>query len=712
MAEEHLDETRRHNQKQESQYENDKQRQCHQVFKTSMYEQFKNINPDRAPNACRWVLSNPQYTEWLRRSKDDLVWISADPGCGKSVLSKSLIDHEFHSINTNTICYFFFKDNEDQNRLATALCALLHQLFASRSHLLRYAMSAWEKNGDKLQSEVGELWRILLAAATDPVAGNVLCVLDALDECQPQDRKLLIQNLLKFYAASSRVRSNGTLKFLVTSRPYDDIELGFKEIPPSLPAVRLSGEMENDKIREEIDLVIRERVAKLAQDNQLSPRTKQNLEQRLLAMEHRTYLWLHLAIEGIQDLYRNSLQPDTELIESLPSSVEDAYEKILCKVDSKHTKTVTTLLHMIVGARRPLTTAEMAVAFGMYSCPNATVFEDVNVDQDRLERRIRHLCGLFVFINHSRIYLIHQTAREFLLKRDGIHEGHPGWRHCLDPIESESIMVRACVQYLSLFQSLQENKKPYDRPSIRYDSTYEMSKGNSITTDWRKTNPIDLQVFLEYSAEHWPGHFRMVHIDIKNLLMTKACRLYRGEKEIYALWFNVLWTALRPYDNKPNMDNIETAAFNGHEGVLELLLETEQRNMKRDQRDSTALYWAAEQGHEAAVKLLLERGVEVNAQGGHYGNALQAASAGGHEKIVELLLSQGADINAQGGFYDNALQAASVRGHEKIVELLLGQGAEVNAQGGSYGNTLQAASARGYKKIVKLLLSQDVEINA
>jgi hypothetical protein len=440
---------------------------------------------------------------------------------------------------------------------------------------------------------MGELWRILLAAATDPVAGNVLCVLDALDECQPQDRQVLIQNLLNFYAASSRVRPNGTLKFLVTSRPYDDIELGFKEIPPSLPAIRLSGEMENDKISQEIDLVIRERVAKLTQDNQLSQRTKQNLEQRLLAMEHRTYLWLHLAIEGIQDLYRNSLQPDTELIEWVPSSVEDAYEKILCKVDSKYTKTVTTLLHMIVGARRPLTTAEMAVAFGMYSCPNATVFEDVSVDQDRLERRIRHLCGLFVFINHSRIYLIHQTAREFLLKRNGINEGHSGWRHCLDPIESESIMVRACVQYLSLYQSQQDNKLS-DRPSIRYNSIYEMSKGNTITTDWKKTNSTDLQIFLEYSAEHWPGHFRIAHINIKNLLITKACRLYREENEIYTLWFNVLWKALRPYNNKPNMDNIEIAAFNGHKEVLERFMETEQRNTKRDQRDSTALYWAAE----------------------------------------------------------------------------------------------------------------------
>ena len=203
-------------QKQESRYENDEQRECHRVFKTSTYEQFKNINPDRTPGTCTWVLSHPQYTEWRHRPKDDLLWISADPGCGKSVLSKFLIDHELQSTGTHTLCYFFFKDNEEQNSLATALCALLHQLFARRPQLLGHAMPAWERNGEKLQHEVGELWRILLAAASDPVAESILCVLDALDECQTQDRQIPLRNLSSFYTVSSSVRPNGTLKFLVT----------------------------------------------------------------------------------------------------------------------------------------------------------------------------------------------------------------------------------------------------------------------------------------------------------------------------------------------------------------------------------------------------------------------------------------------------------------------------------------------------------------
>ncbi|KAH0404948.1 hypothetical protein KCU89_g607, partial [Aureobasidium melanogenum] len=89
-------------------YKNDEHRNCHRVFKTSTYEQFKNTNPDRADQTCQWALSHPFYRRWRDSATDDLLWISADPGCGKSVLSKSLVDEELRSdADDSTVCYFF-----------------------------------------------------------------------------------------------------------------------------------------------------------------------------------------------------------------------------------------------------------------------------------------------------------------------------------------------------------------------------------------------------------------------------------------------------------------------------------------------------------------------------------------------------------------------------------------------------------------------------
>jgi hypothetical protein len=87
----------------------EEQDQCLQAFKTSTYENFKAINKDRVPGTCMWVLKHPRYRRWLHSQENDLLWISADPGCGKSVLSKSLVDNELQDTETHSVCYFFFQ---------------------------------------------------------------------------------------------------------------------------------------------------------------------------------------------------------------------------------------------------------------------------------------------------------------------------------------------------------------------------------------------------------------------------------------------------------------------------------------------------------------------------------------------------------------------------------------------------------------------------
>jgi hypothetical protein len=91
-------------------------------------------------STCQWVLNHERYHSWHENSRDSLLWISADPGCGKSVLAKSLIDNELRNTEEHTICYFFFKDNKAQDNIATALYALLHQLFTHQPYLIRDAV--------------------------------------------------------------------------------------------------------------------------------------------------------------------------------------------------------------------------------------------------------------------------------------------------------------------------------------------------------------------------------------------------------------------------------------------------------------------------------------------------------------------------------------------------------------------------------------------
>jgi hypothetical protein len=152
---------------------------AHARFKVSDYEGQKNANPNRIDGTCRWFLQHDRYQSWRNSTKDSLLWVSGDPGCGKSVLSKFLIEHEFRTLESVSICYFFFKDDDVQGRLPNALCGLLHQLFTLKPALLKHASRELRRNEDRLLIEPLLLWRLLITAATDPAAGHVICVLDS-----------------------------------------------------------------------------------------------------------------------------------------------------------------------------------------------------------------------------------------------------------------------------------------------------------------------------------------------------------------------------------------------------------------------------------------------------------------------------------------------------------------------------------------------------
>ncbi|KAG7152808.1 Vegetative incompatibility protein HET-E-1 like [Verticillium longisporum] len=140
---------------------------------------------------------------------------------------------------------------------------------------------------------------------------------------------------------------------------------------------------------------------------------------RIPATPQRTYLWLHLVWDELNNSSKRTKKAFLKKIDSLPSTVEEAYEKILTRHGSGQRQEAETLLHIVVGARRALTLREMDVVFQLATeSPDVDRHRDLDLDGDHLKSRIRELCGLFVFISDNRIYLIHQTAKEFLAQFD------------------------------------------------------------------------------------------------------------------------------------------------------------------------------------------------------------------------------------------------------------------------------------------------------
>jgi hypothetical protein len=139
-----------------------------------------------------------------------------------------------------------------------------------------------------------------------------------------------------------------------------------------------------------------------------------------------------------------------ELLTLYPRSVDEIYEKILDQ--SNDFARVRKLLHIVVAAVRPLTIEGMNIALSIQH--NDTCFDEIELTPpSSFAPVLRELCGLFVCIMDSRIYLAHQTAKDFLQKPTTASDRSPTsdrWKHSLDPNDSHKTIAWSCIRYLLL----------------------------------------------------------------------------------------------------------------------------------------------------------------------------------------------------------------------------------------------------------------------
>ncbi|RAK81295.1 uncharacterized protein BO72DRAFT_369375, partial [Aspergillus fijiensis CBS 313.89] len=383
---------------------------------TCPYKDRKDRNDDRVPGTCEWFTQHSLFKQWHQAEGSSLLWVSADPGCGKSVLARYLVDDFLPARKEATICYFFFKDDfSDQNTAVSAVSAILRQIFLSNPQLLREPILAkFGTDGDRLTKSLNDLWSIFTSVVADPSFGGMICILDALDECEKVSRGRLIEGVVR---SSRGGLGTGNVKFLVTSRPYLDIYREFQGAQGDLSMIHLSGdgEEEIDQISKEINLVTQKRVEDIARERGLTSEQCQMLLDELMPVVDRTYLWVTLTMDVIRTTPGFTKGNIRAAISQLPSTVDDAYEKILRR--SPAPERAKTVLHTILAAERPLSVSEMSLVVACDQAFKESVdIEDYLELPDEFKKTLRQICGLFVVVIHSQVYLLHQTAREFLVR--------------------------------------------------------------------------------------------------------------------------------------------------------------------------------------------------------------------------------------------------------------------------------------------------------
>lgn len=561
------------------------------------HEAYKNFNPIKVENTCGWFLEDASFRSWRDSEESSLLWVSAGPGCGKSVLSRSLIDEWQLSTSaaTSTICYFFFKDGDTRReRSAEALSAILHQLFVRdlTGKFMSHALNRHKNYGKALATNFSELWNILLDCAATEDAGEIVCVLDALDECKEKERNILISKLKDFFSNTTQASHRSCrLKFFVTSRPYDTIEQSIGSFLNS-SCLRIDGDDHSTAVNKDIDRVIDAKIPELL--SHLSEDNHRRISKRLKGMRNRTYLWLRLTfyiIEQNPSVYDRRSDVET-LLNNLPDEHSKAYEKILDQKQSKYTRI---LFQLMLAATRPLSAEEANYALTLATAKtpftsHSQIEEDLwNIGS--FKSTAKNFCGLLVDFHDSKLSFIHQTVREFLTECPQEGGGEWNWRGRFKLPECHSAMSLCCFHYLSL---------------------------SVLDTPTRNTRPGEhIYPFVSYAVNHWPSHYREQDQNACDNLLAQArnmCRLSVRE-----------WMIAHRHGSE----------------------------LQRSLQGYTDLAFAARLGLTQVVRAILDEDIRENvnadADGEYYTRALWEALTGGFPTVVGMFADTNANINERAG---------------------------------------------------------------
>ncbi|KAK0666981.1 hypothetical protein QBC41DRAFT_279849 [Cercophora samala] len=415
------------------------------------YEEFMDRNPRPTDGTCQWFFKDERVHNW-EEGPERLLLITAMPGQGKSVLARSLV-HQWREDRQrrNIVCHFFFKDtNDTQKSVTMALCAVLHQILRQDRLLALKVENIINQEGEALTGSLTRLWSLLeeVTLHVSPERAPIICVLDALDECRQTELKYLLGKITTFCNAENHKDTvKPKLKFLLTTRPIESIIRQLKEVPK----ISLDPRENAQVLSSEIELVIQKKVDDMAPSKDWSDDLRARIKKAFMKKGIQlTYLWLRLVFELLEEEWALPEEEWILRITELPPTVNDAYEKLLSKVNPGMKSYVKELLSIMLCEKRPLELEELNVALRAAVIQPRPVDRTHMPDVSGLKTWINSHCGFFVQIYRDKLQFIHQTAKEFLTSPlEGGCKQMTEWQGSFELETAHQRMRDLCCRYLA-----------------------------------------------------------------------------------------------------------------------------------------------------------------------------------------------------------------------------------------------------------------------
>jgi hypothetical protein len=384
------------------------------------------------------------------------------------------------------------------------------------------------------------------------------------------------------------------------------------------------------------------------------------------------------------EVLRHCFPPSVRrILEELPESLDETYERILRDIRRPNQEYACRLLQCLVAAACPLRVEELAEVlafdFGAEGIPTLNPgwrWEDQ-------EEAVMSACSSLVITikdGDSRIVQFsHFSVKEFLTSDRLAQSSKEEISRYHVPLEpAHTILAQACLGVL-------------------------LQLDDGVGPDNVKIFPL-----AEYAAEYWAGHARFKNVSSR--VKHEIECLFDADKPHFAAWFSIqgpLWAStwhFLPDLPKFTPTPIYYASYFGFDFLVEHLITRRPEDIHAiGGFNGTPLHAAVNGGHVEVVLLLLKH-VPVDIRSTFLNRTpLHCVAIDGHVEIGQHLLNFGADVNARQEDDWTPIHLASCHGQPKFMRLLLDHGADPHARN-KYGETpYQMASSQQQQEIIQLL---------
>lgn len=377
-----------------------------------------------------------------------IFWLNGVAGTGKSTIART-VARTFDKEQLLGASFFFSRGKEGVGDATAFFTTLAIQLTEALPDLKPEVCDAISRNGDIAQRPADMQWKELILHPLSKLDQSLLqsfslvLVIDALDECEPEENRVTIVQLLSEVKNLQMIR----VRVFLTSRLETSIHRSFIELPEIIHFDLMLHSVPESVVQDDISKYLTHELGAIgkARLSNVDWPGKEAI-QKLVQKADRLFVYAATACRFLNDSKfpkrcLDIMLQATSATQSYTKELDKMYTLILghlvAEDHDEENQLMEQLFKRIVGS--------IVTAFDTHSVP--TLCRLLKVEPDDMNPILKPLHSVLIIPEHeeSPIQLFHHSFREFLFDKARCSDE----KFQVDEVRAHTSLVQACIQTMS-----------------------------------------------------------------------------------------------------------------------------------------------------------------------------------------------------------------------------------------------------------------------